>query len=738
MDSDSYLGKLSEQFREQFVSGKNVMSFDQYLELFAERPGQLGRNAAEYLKDTVDFFGRDEISAYTGEKSRFTLFDAPFDEGRERLIGQEEVQQDFYDILSNFVREGMSNKLVLLHGPNGSAKTSFVQCLARAMVNYSKTLEGATYTFAWVFPKSSFQGKRVGFESAAAPPVEDPGTYAFHPQDEIAALVPSQMSDHPIFLIPKAERRQFLKDVTAGDDGEGERFSSHILNGDLSPDSRQIFDALLAAYGGDLRRVLAHVQVRRFHFSRRYRRGIVTIEPQMHVDASMRQITMDESFSNLPPGLRHLSMFELAGDLVDANRGLLEFSDLLKRPVDAFKYLLGSCENNRIVVGGVIAYLDIIFVGTTNDKYVHAFTKVPEFPSFKGRTELVKVPYIRDYRVERQIYDMQVTSEVVGRHIAPHACEMAALWAVLTRLKKPQADRYPETIRDAIGKLTPLEKADLYALGTHPAGLKPEEAKELIQHIGQLYRESEDEPDYEGWIGASPREVKGLLLTAAQATDVQCLHPVKVFEEIGEIVKMKTIYEFLQISSSGEFHDAGLLLKKVKDRYADLVDREFSVAMGLVTEDEFARLLQKYANHVSAYLKKESVVDPVSKAEVPPDEKFMEETEAKWKGAGEKDRVRQEFMGRIASFSLENPGVAPNYRLLFASQFDGLKTAYYTDNKGEIDRSRSLVLKHLDRVPLQDAEKRAASKIIDNMIENFGYCDGCIGPAVSFLADDRK
>lgn len=735
MDSDSYLGKLSEHFREQFVSGKNVMSFDQYLDLFAERPGALGRNAAQYLQDTIDHFGREQISAHTDSKSRFTLFDAPFDEGREKLIGQEEVQAEFYDILSNFVREGMSNKLILLHGPNGSAKTSFVQCLARAMVSYSKTVEGATYTFAWVFPKSSFQGKRVGFESAAAPPVEDPGTYAFHSQDEIAALVPSQMSDHPIFLIPKSERRQFLTDVSGGEDNE---FSSHLLNGDLSPNSRQIFDALLTAYGGDLRRVLSHVQVRRFHFSRRYRRGIVSIEPQMHVDATMRQITMDESFSNLPPDLRHLSMFELSGDLVDANRGLLEFSDLLKRPVDTFKYLLGTCENNRISVGGVIAYLDIVFVGTTNDKYVHAFTKVPDFPSFKGRTELVKVPYIRDYRVERRIYDMQVTENVVGRHIAPHANEMAAMWAVLTRLKKPVADRYPETIREAVGKLTPLEKADLYALGTHPPALKPEEAKELVQHIGQLYRESADDSEYEGWVGASPREVKGLLLSAAQATDVECLHPVRVFEEISEIVKMKTIYEFLQISSSGEFHDAGLLLKKVEGRYADLVDREFSAAMGLVTDDEFARLLQKYASHASAFLKKETVLDPVSKAEIPPDEKFMTETEAKWQGTGEKDRARQEFMGRIASFSLENPGVTPDYRLLFASQFERLKQAYYEENKGEIDRSMDLVLKHLDGVPQQDSDKRTAKKIIKAMVKDFGYCEGCIGPAVSFLADARK
>ena len=57
------------------------------------------------------------------------------------------------------------------------------------------------------------------------------------------------------------------------------------------------------------------------------------------------------------------------------------------------------------------------------------------------------------------------------RHVAPHTAYVAALWAVLTRMRRPQLERYPSTLTEAIGKLGPLEKAELYTSGTIPAGV---------------------------------------------------------------------------------------------------------------------------------------------------------------------------------------------------------------------------------------------------------------------------
>ena len=74
-----------------------------------------------------------------------------FVRGEGRVAGQEEVQWDVYRCLANFAREGRVNKLILLHGPNGSAKSSFVRALMMGLDAYSRKPEGVLYSFNWIF-----------------------------------------------------------------------------------------------------------------------------------------------------------------------------------------------------------------------------------------------------------------------------------------------------------------------------------------------------------------------------------------------------------------------------------------------------------------------------------------------------------------------------------------------------------------------------------------------------------
>src|SRR5205814_2344368 len=108
----------------------------------------------------------------------------------------------------------------------------------------------------------------------------------------------------------------------------------------------------------------------------------VTVEPQLAVDARTRQMTMDRSFGSLPSALQSVSLFEYQGELVDANRGLIEYSDLLKRPLEAYKYLLGTVEQSHVSLDNVILYLDTIFIGSSNESHLAVFKEIPEFQSF--------------------------------------------------------------------------------------------------------------------------------------------------------------------------------------------------------------------------------------------------------------------------------------------------------------------------------------------------------------------
>src|SRR5688572_7678677 len=112
---------------------------EEYLDLVFSHPDRYTRDAARYLKGCFDFFGYEDVPRPWGAVRRWKLFDLAFADGRsgqrrsDHLVGHEAIQGEFYRILSNFVREGRPNRLVLLHGPNGSAKSTFAHALMSAL-----------------------------------------------------------------------------------------------------------------------------------------------------------------------------------------------------------------------------------------------------------------------------------------------------------------------------------------------------------------------------------------------------------------------------------------------------------------------------------------------------------------------------------------------------------------------------------------------------------------------------
>jgi predicted Ser/Thr protein kinase len=410
---DETLGVLRQVeagIREEFVANKRVLSFDDYFAMVMANPVAHTRTAARYLRDCMEHYGRVEVARPEGPLTRFSLFDIPWEGGRHRLVGQEQAQGELFAVLNNFVRDGRVTRLVLLHGPNGSAKSSLIACLARALEDYSTHDEGAQFKFSWVFPTSATAKKRLGFGGAGRP--DALGSYALLEEEDIAALLPADLSDHPLLLLPRARRARIFEALRrAGALGPDHSIGEYLLDGDLSPRSRAVADALLNSYKGDFQRLLQHIRVERYYFSRRYRRGLVTVEPQLHVDATIRQVTMDQGLASLPPALRNLNLFEPQGDLVDANRGLLEYNDLLKKPVDAFKYLLATCEKGTVTLPSAILHLDQVFIASSNEAHLAAFKQYPDFTSFKGRMDLVKMPYLRDYTAEQGIYDEQIREQ---------------------------------------------------------------------------------------------------------------------------------------------------------------------------------------------------------------------------------------------------------------------------------------------------------------------------------------
>jgi serine protein kinase len=732
------LVELGESVRDDFTRNRRVMSFAEYLNLVVAEPLRHLRSSAQYMVDCFDHYGTENVKYPWGDVRRFKLFDAPWAKGQDMLFGQEHVQNSVYRIMRSFVQDGRPNKLILLHGPNGSAKSTFIRCLGRGLEDYSTLDEGALYRFSWIFPAAKHTRGGIGFGGKAgeSPPIDSTDSFAYLPDESIDARLGDELRDHPLLLVPIDIRQKLLDDLLKGNFVVGD----YLRLGSLQPKNRAIYDALLASYHGDYLQVLRHIRVERFEISHRYRTGWVTVEPQLSVDATERQVTADRTLGSLPPSLQSVSLFEYGGEVVGANRGMIEFDDLLKRPLEHYKYLLTTVERAALNLTSSTLFLDLAFIGSCNDIHLAAFREIPDFQSFKGRIELVRVPFILDVRHEEKLYAERLREAAAGRHVAPHTAYVAALWAVLSRMRKPQVERFPSTLAEAIGKLTPLEKAELYATGRIPDNLTPDRARELAAHIKELWHESDTYPIYEGRVGASPREMQTVLLAAAGSTRYEYVSPLVVLDEIVELCKQASLYEFLrQDVQPGGYHDHKKLVDVARGRLFDRIDDEVRASVGLVEESEYGRVFDRYVNHVMHALKKEKVRSPGTGRMEDPDEGMMKEVERTLEITGRADDFRQSLIAKIGAWSLDHRGQKPILGEIFSDLLRKLRDAYFEKHKKTIAKgiTELVMLLSGNETSLPTEARGRADTALTTLVDKYGYTRESARDLVGALASLR-
>lgn len=737
---DTIAGSMEQRFRE----GRRVLSFQQYVELFAESPARYGRDAARYVRDVFDYFGTSAVSRPWGQLTRYRLFDLPFEaavgpgrggyHGRDAvLVGHEELQGEVYRALSNFVREGRANRLVLMHGPNGSAKSTAAACILRALEQYSTLDDGALYRFHWVFPSRKTVRGSIGF--GAVPKASSGGaSFAHLSEDQIDARLVMELRDHPLFLLPVSERCALVERLWATC-GASEPPPEWLMNGKLSHKNQQVFEALLVSYGGSLAETLRHVQVERYFISRRYRQGAVTLGPEVSVDAQERQITADRSLTALPTSLQATTLFEAFGELIDASGGVIEFSDLLKRPLDAFRYLQLTLETGEVALPQQTVQTNVVMIGSANEVHLGAFRQHPEFPSFRGRFELVRVPYLRSYVDEQAIYDGQIVP-FVTRHVAPHATRVAAQFAVLTRMRHPEAKRYEGALASIVASLSAVEKMDLFATGASPERLAPDGQKVLRTGIAQLYHESDAAPDFEGRLGVSPREVRTVLLDAAQSREHACLSPFAVLAELDALCTRTSEYDWLKEEAvSGGYHEHHLFREVIRSRLLDSIEEDLRSASGLVDETRYAELFDRYLVHVGTWVKGEKMRNAVTGETDGPDERMMAEVEGLLRVQGNVDDHRRGLFSTIAAWAIDHPGDKIVNAVVFPQPMKRLREAVFTERRKPVAlgvRDLVSVLRarresptaEAGRPTLHEEQKRNALTALERL-QAMGYCEAC-------------
>ncbi len=729
--------EAADTITKEYIQQRQIISFAEYLAEFAKGPKLHLRDAAGYLLDAIDHFGSSQVAQPWGTQVRYKIFDQEFADPSERLVGQETAQNAVRAAIAGQVRDGRVNRLILIYGPNGSAKSTFIKCLFRGLAHYSRLDEGALYRFRWIFPTRKTSHGTIGF--GARLKRDNLASFAHLEDDQIDATVECEVRDHPLLLLPKDQRLRVINHSLEQQGITDYQAPDHFMEASLCHRCRQVADALMRTHQGDIRKVLAHIQVERWAISRRYRRGLVQVGPQMSADASQRQVTADRNLSALPIELQNMTLFETFGPLVDGAGGMVEFEDMLKRPIDAFKYLLGTIETGEVMLGQSILKLNTVLLATTNDDMLEAFRGHHEFPSFRDRLTLVPVPYITQRSSEQRIYELQLVPNL-GRHTAPHAVAAVAHWAVLSRLHKPDHNNYPKPIRNIIKKLTVKEKCDLYNDGTCPQGLSSEERALLRESLNDMRAEDSTGWAYEGRYGASPRLIRQVLLRASLSDEFECLSPFAVIEELKQLATKVREHPFLEREKEdGGYHHHDAFADIVEDQVLDAIENDVRSASGLVEESRYEDLLTRYVNHVSHVVKGEKLLSETTDTYEEPDESMMSSVEKKLGLEKNIKEFRENLISRIAAKAIENPGEKISPAMVFPEYLRRLKAAYFEENRQKVAaaaRPALAILNEEDKY-LEKDEKKTGKMLIKNLTKSDNYCKKCTRDALVRLLSKR-
>ena len=640
-------------------------SFDEYLELVKQTP-RVTRNAFQRVYDMIMSYGTETIPHHRERLIRYKFFDDPDNGGADAVFGLERPLAELVNAFMSAAKGyGIEKRVLLLHGPVGSSKSTIARVLKRGLERYSRTDDGAVYSFGWI-------------ENG------DSETYT-----------PCPMHEEPLKLIPPECRDEMCAMLSSPD------FQVRIF-GDLDPFCRRMYHDKMRQHGGDWSRVMQDVRVRRLTLSEQDRVGIGTFQPKDEKNQDSTELTGDINYRKIAEygSESDPRAFNFDGEFNIANRGIIEFIEVLKLDV-AFLYDLLTASQEHKIKPKKFAQTDIdeVIIGHTNEPEYRKLQNNEFMEALRDRTVKIDVPYVTKLSDEIKIYAKDFNQErVKGKHIAPHTLEMAAMWAVLTRLEEPKN-----------ASLSLLQKLKLYDGKTLP-GFTEENVREL-----------KDQASREGMLGISPRYVQDKVSNALVAhPEATCVNPFMVLNELEAGLKHHSLVTNEELKTHYR-----QLLTVVKEEYEDVVKNEVQRAIA-ADEEAMTRLCGNYIDNVKAYTQREKVVNKFTGQPEEPDERLMRSVEEKiGVRDSRKDDFRREIMNYIGALAIE--GKRFDYRMN-ERLHKALELKLFEDQKDSI-KLTSLVSKVIDR----DTQEKI-DVVKGRLIRDFGYNDESATDVLNYVA----
>lgn len=623
------------------------------------------RNKEKFEGKFLDYLELVKANPYIAKLSHGRIYDMIVSKGVEVLKGEENpkvkkiygndcirkygfFKDDFFGIdkiimkLVNYFHSASMNgeearQVLYLVGPVGAGKSSLVEALKRALVEC----------------------------------------------EPIYSLKGCPMHEEPLHLIPKHLRPEF------------EKLLGSKIEGDLCPVCRY---KLLNEYNGEYE----NFPVERKEFSIRSRKGIGVVPPvdPNNQDTSILTGSIDISKMDIYPE-DDPRIFSLNGAFNVGNRGLVEFIEVFKNDVEYLHTIITATQEKSIPSPGkgAMIYFDGVIIAHSNEAEWNKFKSDHTNEAILDRIVKIEVPYCLELDEEVKIYKKILKKSNFNAHIAPHTIEIAAMFAILSRLS-------PSAKVDPITKLKIYNGEEIVEKG----GTKRIDISELREEAGS----------YEGMKGISTRFIVKTIDNALSSSEHNCINPLSIMESI-----IKSVKE-LDIAIEDKKKYLGFIQDTIRKEYNKILEKEITKAFIHSFREQAESLFDNYIDNAEAFVNKSKIKDTSTGEELNPDEEFMRSIEEQ---IGVSENSSKGFRADVTSymFYLVRNGSKIDY-----SSYEPLKEA--------IEKKLMASVKDLSRIitksRVRDSEQAEKYNSMVEEMQSNGYCLHCCDVILKYAANN--
>jgi len=531
------------------------------------------------FKDYIDLLRKDPSPAMTAHSRVYEMIESHgvedvggnkqykfFDQeifGLDRAV--EKLVEEYFH--SSARRLEVRKRILLLMGPVSGGKSTIVTMLKKGLEKFSRTERGAVY-----------------------------------------AIKGCPMHEDPLHLIPQELRLDIEKELSVR------------IEGNLCPSCQM---RLTTEYSGDIENVL----VERVFISEDNRVGIGTFSPSDPKSQDIADLTGSIDFSTITEfgSESDPRAYRFDGELNKANRGLMEFQEMLKCDEKFLWNLLSLTQEGNFKAGRfALISADELIIAHTNESEYKSFISNKKNEALHSRMIVMPVPYNLRVSDEEKIYKKLIAqSDMRHIHIAPHALRAAAIFSILTRLK--------ETKKQGMDLVKKMRMYD----GEEVEGFKEADLKEM-----------QNEYLEEGMTGIDPRYVINRISSALIKQDTQCINALDVLRALKEGLDHHP-------SITKDERERYLnFISVARKEYDLLAKKEIQKAFVYSYEESARTLFENYLDNIESYCNWAKIKDPLTGEEMDPDERLMRSIEEQI-GVSEnaKKAFREEILIRISSYS---------------------------------------------------------------------------------------